>query len=135
MLRVSDDIPIGDLDALLAGVAPTRRPGEFVFITVDPLEQPSHAMATVHEDGHLSCVVDVSTARALGHPAEPVLAWITLQVHSSLTAVGLTAAVASTLAERGIAANVIAGHRHDHVLVPIERADDALVAIEALSQR
>jgi hypothetical protein len=135
VLRVSDDIPIGDLDALLAGVAPTRRPGEFVFVTVDLLEQPSDAIATVHEDGCLSCVVDVSTARALGHPAEPVLAWITLQVHSSLTAVGLTAAVASTLAERGIAANVIAGHRHDHVLVPIERADDALVAIEALSQR
>ncbi len=135
MLRVSGDLPVEDLGALLAGVAPIRRPGEFVFATVDADAQPSDALATVHEDGRLSCVVAVSTARALGHPTEPVLAWITLQVHSSLTAVGLTAAVATTLAAQGIAANVIAGHRHDHVLVPIELADDALAAIQALAQR
>lgn len=135
MLRVSDNVPVEDLDALLAGVAPLRRPGEFVFITVDPSESPVDAFATVREDGRLSCVVDVSTARALGHPVEPVLAWITLQVHSSLTAVGLTAAVATALAARCIPANVIAGHRHDHVLVPIERADEAIAAIEALAQR
>jgi hypothetical protein len=54
-------------------------------------------------------------------------------MHSSLEAVGLTAAVATALAARGIAANVIAGARHDHVFVPAARADDALAALRDLA--
>lgn len=134
---MSADRPIEHLDDLLAGIDPVRRPGEFVFVTVDDSASlgPGDIEATVREDSRVSCVVGRDVATALGHVAEPVLAWITLRVHSSLTAVGLTAAVASTLAARGIAANVIAGHRHDHVLVPVERADEALAAIAALAQR
>ena len=59
---------------------------------------------------------------------------ITLGVQSSLAAVGLTARVATILAERGIAANVIAGYHHDHVFVPWDRRDEALQALRALSQ-
>ncbi len=54
-------------------------------------------------------------------------------MHSALEAVGLTAAVAAALTERGIPANVIAAKQHDHVLVPVERADDAITAIEGLA--
>ena len=63
-------------------------------------------------------------------PVTVELAWLTLEVHSSLESVGLTAAVSARLAARGIACNVIAGYHHDHLLVPVARADDA---IEALS--
>ena len=49
-------------------------------------------------------------------------AWITLGVESPLTAVGLTAAVSTALAEAGIACNVVAAMRHDHVFVPFDRA-------------
>ncbi|MGZ8283991.1 MAG: ACT domain-containing protein [Allosphingosinicella sp.] len=58
---------------------------------------------------------------------------ITLGVQSSLVAVGLTARVASALAERGIAANVIAGLHHDHVFVPWDRRDEAMQALCGLS--
>lgn len=130
------DVPVEDLADLLAHIDPTRRPGEFAFITVDAWSDvPVGTEATVVEDGRLSCVVTCDVATALGQSAEPRLAWITLRVHSSLTAVGLTAAVAEILASHGIAANVVAGHRHDHVLVPVERADVALAAIAALAQR
>jgi hypothetical protein len=130
------DRPVEDLEELLAGIDPVRRPGEFVFATVDtPADIPGGAEATVVEDGRVSCVVDVEVAITLGQVADPRLAWITLRVHSSLTAVGLTAAVSAALASHGIAANVIAGHRHDHVLVPVDRADEALAAIAALAQR
>jgi hypothetical protein len=131
-----DGEPIEDLADLLARIDPAQRPGEFVFVTVDSVDVvPFGAEATVVEDGRVSCVVTADVATSLGRPDEPRLAWITLRVHSSLTAVGLTAAVAGALAERGIAANVIAGHRHDHVLVPVERADEALAAIGGLAQR
>ena len=57
---------------------------------------------------------------------------IVLTVHSSLNAVGLTAAVAGALAAAGISANVVAAHYHDHIFVPSERAVDALAVLEQL---
>jgi uncharacterized protein len=61
-------------------------------------------------------------------------AWLTLSVHSDLQAVGLTAAVAAALARAGVACNVIAAAHHDHLFVPLEAADAALVALNALSR-
>jgi hypothetical protein len=57
---------------------------------------------------------------------------ITLSVHSSLDAVGLTAVVATQLAAHNISANVIAAFYHDHVFVPAPHADAALAALQAL---
>ena len=54
-------------------------------------------------------------------------------MHSSLEAVGLTAALSGALAARGIACNVLAGYVHDHLLVPWDRADEATECLEALS--
>ena len=50
---------------------------------------------------------------------------ITLTVHSSLDAVGLTAAVATKVASYGISANVVAAYYHDHIFVQTEKADSA----------
>jgi len=59
---------------------------------------------------------------------------ITLDIHSSLEAVGLTARVSAALAERGISANIIAALNHDHVFVPWDRRDEALAALRRLAQ-
>ncbi len=64
----------------------------------------------------------------------PVFARITLEVHSSLEGVGLTAQVAGVLADAGIACNVIAGFYHDHLFVPWDSRDDALGLLEQLSK-
>ena len=64
----------------------------------------------------------------------PRFRMITLGVYSSLEAVGLTAAVADCLAQRGIAANVIAAYHHDHVFVPEGRAQEAFEALTALAE-
>ena len=52
---------------------------------------------------------------------------------TDLAAVGITAKVSGALAEAGIACNVLAGFHHDHLLVPVDRADEAVAAIVALS--
>jgi hypothetical protein len=57
---------------------------------------------------------------------------ITLNVHSGLDAVGLTAALSSKLAEHGISANVIAGYFHDHIFVQNEHAEKAIAALNEL---
>jgi hypothetical protein len=54
-------------------------------------------------------------------------------VHSSLSAVGLTAALSTALAEAGISANIVAALRHDHLFVPWNRREDALRCLEALT--
>ena len=64
---------------------------------------------------------------------EFVARWITLDVHSALDAVGLTAAFATALAAAGISCNVLAGYHHDHVLVDTDRASEAVSVLERLA--
>ena len=59
----------------------------------------------------------------------------TLNVHSSLDAVGLTAAFSAKLAEKNISANVVTAYYHDHIFVPEEKAEQALNAILELQKR
>lgn len=51
---------------------------------------------------------------------------ISLGVHSSLDAVGLTSVLSSRLAKRGISANILAGYYHDHLFIPWDRREEAL---------
>jgi len=62
---------------------------------------------------------------------EPTGEWarISLGVHSSLEAVGLTAILSARLAEAGISANIVAALHHDHIFVPWDRRDEALAAL------
>jgi len=123
-----------DLERMLATLRPVARPGEFVVVTVaDATGLSTHA--TVREPEGLSCVLARADADAAGLHYDFVGAWITLEVHSALDAVGLTAAVSTALADARISCNVIAGHHHDHLLVPHARVDDALAALVALSDR
>ena len=123
-----------ELSRLLADMRPESLPGSFVFV-----ELPEgglggvEALATVHESEGLSAVIDRSDADRHGLEYDFVAGWITLRVQSALSAVGLTAAVSACLTAKGISCNVIAGLRHDHLLVPIERVDEALEALTELA--
>lgn len=123
-----------ELRALLTAMDPELRPGGFVFVTL-PLEQAARvpAEAMVREDGGVAAVLRRVDAEEAGLPYEFVGAWITLRVRSGLDAVGLTAAVAVALAAEGVSCNLLAGTLHDHLIVPVERADDAMRILHALS--
>ena len=58
--------------------------------------------------------------------------WITLELETELELVGLTARFATALAERGIACNVVAGARHDHLFVPVDRAEESVQILAQL---
>ena len=126
-----------DLETLLRSVDPEVRPGTFVFVVVheEALLDELDPEATIRESEGLTAVVRRERADALGVPYDYLAAWITLRVHSALDAVGLTATVSSALARAGIACNVIAGYHHDHLLVPADRAADALEALSGLARR
>lgn len=124
-----------DLTRLLASLDPVVRPGTFVVVTRPHGEAVPEldAHASIREDEGTTHVLLAEDAAARGWPAEGPFAWITLQVHSSFAAVGMTAAVARALADHGISANVLAAFHHDHLLVPADRADDAVNALRALA--
>lgn len=129
--------PSGELHLhrLLTGMTPQLAAQSYVFTTVRGSRLPAgvEPFATVREDEGLTLVLTQDAADRAALPYEYVAARITLQVHSDLAAVGLTAAVATRLAAAGISCNVIAGHHHDHLFVPRDHADRALAELEHLA--
>lgn len=127
-----------DLQELLQALDPRLEPDEYGFCSLSgQADAPVDVrpFATVREPEGLSLVLTVEDATRAGLAFVGPFRWITLRVHSSLEAVGLTAAVAGALADAGISANVIAGYHHDHLLVPADDAEDALAALQRLSGR
>jgi hypothetical protein len=122
-----------DLATLLRTMRPVLDPGRFVFASVDSVPDGVTPVVTVQEEEGLTVVLERDDADRVGVTYEYVAARITLQVHSSLAAVGLTAAFAKALTERDISCNVVAGYFHDHLFVPLERAAEAVAALEALA--
>ncbi|WP_127356011.1 ACT domain-containing protein [Actinacidiphila soli] len=125
-----------DLTKLLSGMKPQLNPGRYVFATLPgSRDVPSgvRPVATVAEDEGLTLVVPQEEADRAGLGYDYVAAWITLRVHSALDAVGLTGAFATALADAGLSCNVVAGFHHDHLFVPYEQAEQAVVILNALS--
>jgi hypothetical protein len=119
-----------NLDTLLGSMSPVLIAGDYVFCTVKNSKYGDHAetrpVASFTEAEGLTLVLLKEAADGADLSYEGVFRCITLGIHSSLEAVGLTAAVAGKLASHGIAANVIAAYFHDHIFVQSEVADRAI---------
>ncbi len=125
--------PIHALQELLEKMHPILNEGVYVFIsTEERLPDSVRIISSIREREGFSIIISEEDAQQLG--LEPVLrfAWITLEVHSDLTATGFTAAFSSALAAKGISCNVVAGAFHDHLFVPVEQADEALRVLTRL---
>lgn len=125
-----------NLQTLLTSMSPSLDDTEWVFATVNEEEAAvpfiGSAIASFREEEGLTVVLPQAAAQDLENVSAP-MSRITLEVHSSLEAVGLTAAVASALAEEGVSANVVAAYYHDHIFVPKASADRALAVLQGLS--
>ncbi|HWL45859.1 MAG TPA: ACT domain-containing protein [Ilumatobacter sp.] len=122
-----------DLAAMLATLTIERRPDAYTFVTGSEWQAlASAAAATIVEVEGPTYVATVTDCRRLGAPVGFEAAWLTVTVHSSLEAVGLTAALSGAMAHAGIACNLLAAFHHDHLLVPWERADEAVAVLAAL---
>ena len=112
---------------LLNGLDPYQRPGAWVYAEI-PLNTPCppETVFTVIEDESRTIVLPEEDARAAGLKIMFRAAWITLRVHSALEAVGLVAQISTQLAGACIPSNIVAGARHDHILVPYDLAAEAM---------
>ena len=131
-----------NLRVLLRSMQPVLNPNVYVFVTV-PLGSslpdgigsslPDGIIGMFCEPEGMTLILEKSRADTLNLEYSTELAWIGLGVHSSLEAVGLTAAFATALTSAGISCNVVAAFYHDHIFVPSARAGDAMRVLLALA--
>lgn len=125
-----------DLDEMLRTLTVSRRRDTYTFVTLDIAPPLGDGVAAVISEFEGPTVVATTErARIEGWPIDFEAVWLTLDIHSALAAVGLTATFAEALTEAQISCNVIAGFHHDHILVPADRADDAIARLEGLRHR
>lgn len=123
-----------DLSFLLKNATPRLNPGTYVFCTVESLGAIAFedVIFTFKEHEGLTVVLLQEKAEALNLDYEFQASWISLDVVSSLEAVGLTSAFSSALAKHGITCNVVAGFYHDHLFVMKKDESRALEILSAM---
>ena len=126
-----------DLDALLRHMRPELRPGTFVFCTIavnEGVPAALNPLLTFREQEGTTLVMPREEAEAAGLRYAFPSRLITLTVHSALDAVGFLAAITARLAEAGISVNAVSAFHHDHLFVPVDRADEAMIVLREISK-
>jgi uncharacterized protein len=125
-----------NLAILLKTMKPKLNSGEFVFCTVADTTsfQLKDILLVFKEDEGVTIVLKKETADSLNLNYSFVACWITLTVHSSLEAVGLTAAFSKALSDNGISCNVVAAYYHDHIFVDRKDAKKAMEILNRFSE-
>ena len=126
------------LQKLLHYMQPELIEDTYVFVSL-PATQPLllnnwNAIGTFQEAEGLTVILPKANADQHGFAYQGEFKLISLKVHSSLEAVGLTAAVSSALAKAGISANVVAAFYHDHIFVPSQQSQQALACLQKLTK-
>lgn len=125
---------VRERQAMLARMKPVLKAGIYHFCaTDDPVVAAAAAatsLALFREDEGTSLVMAEADAIRHGFDLSMPMRRIVLEVFSALDGVGLTAAVATALADAGIPCNMIAAHHHDNVFVPEPMARRAVDLLE-----
>lgn len=128
---------ITNLEVLIKNMEPVLNEGEYVFATVKNTDAISRDMTIceIKEKEGITIVVAKEEAEKLGLPFEFIASWITLNVHSSLDAVGLTAAFSTVLGQHHISCNVIAGYNHDHIFINVKDKEKAMQVLWDMTKK
>ncbi len=126
-----------DLSVLIQNMEPVLNTGEFVFCTVETLNgipDMEKILFFFREHEAITIVLERTIADEWKMPYSYISSWITLTIHSSLEAIGLTAAFANALKKENISCNVVAAYFHDHIFIAKEDAEKAIEALIALKK-
>ncbi len=125
-----------DLAVLLKTMKPKHNAGEYVFCTNDNQKNinGNEVVMTFQEEEGTTLILKKEIADAQQLHYSFIASWITLTVHSSLEAVGLTAAFSKALAENQISCNVVSGFYHDHIFVDKNDTDKAMEILNSFSE-
>ncbi len=124
-----------DLETLLKNMKPKHNAGDYVFCTVrntETIDLNQIEMFFREEEG-FTVILKKEAADSLNLDYSAIMSWITLTVHSSLEAVGLTAAFSKALSENNISCNVVAAYYHDHIFINKKDTEKAMEVLRKLS--
>lgn len=125
-----------NLDTLLKTMKPRLNIGEFVFCSIKDLASLdlNDTVLIFKEEEAVTIIIKKEIAERLKLDYSFISSWITLTVHSSLEAVGLTAAFSKALSDNGISCNVVAAFYHDHIFVDKKDAEKAMAVLNKFSE-
>jgi hypothetical protein len=126
-----------NLQKLLQTMQPKLNAREYVFCTSENLDfiDATKIISFFKEEEGYTIIIEKEVADTLQFSYTSIFSWITLTVHSSLEAVGLTATISTALSNNGISCNVVAAYYHDHIFVPIKDAEKAMEVLQKLSTK
>ena len=121
-----------DLQKLLKNMKPEHNSGDYVFCKIEKVENINlnEIEMLFKEKEAFTLILKKENAEKLNLEYSVVMSWITLSVHSSLEAIGLTAAFSNALSEHEISCNVVAAYYHDHIFIDKK---DTVKVMEILS--
>ena len=122
-----------DLEVLLKSIQPEHNLGDYVFCEVKEFGNLNldDVQMFFKEKEAITLILKKETADQLNLEYSLIMSWITLTVHSSLEAVGLTAAFSKALSDNGISCNVVAAFYHDHIFVGKNDTERAMQILKA----
>ncbi|MFH7017317.1 ACT domain-containing protein [Flavobacterium sp. FlaQc-47] len=123
-----------NLNIILKNLNPVLNDGQYVYSKVESIAKIPLAkiLFFFNEQEGITIVIKKQDALELDLKFSYVAAWITLEVHSSLAAVGLTAAFSHALGNANISCNVVAAYLHDHIFVDERDASKAMEVLAGL---
>lgn len=125
-----------DLKKLLGSMTPELLPDVYVFATLAPgVAQPAglEPIMLFREREGTTLILREEEAKAAGLEATFRCRMVTLNIHSSLEAVGFLAAITTRLATAGMGVNPVSAFYHDHLFVPADRAEEAMEMLRGLA--
>lgn len=128
--------PVWDLAVLLANMQPILRDGEFCFCSIPngkAIPTGLTPLLRFTEDEGITLIVPLDQAQANGIECQFHARMITLTVNSALDAVGFLAAITARLAAAGISVNAVSAYHHDHIFVPVNRAQEAMQLLSTMA--
>ncbi len=125
-----------DLDKLIKTMQPELRRDVYVFSKSNDQElvKSVNALMVFHEVEATTLILTLEAAKMAGIDYEFPCRMITLNVHSSLEAVGFIAKIATHLSKYEMGVNSVAGFYHDHLFIDEKRADMALSILQELAE-
>ncbi|KAF4988096.1 hypothetical protein FGRMN_9962 [Fusarium graminum] len=124
------------LSKLLSTLTTTLLPTTYVFATItDPSRLPPQSETQMMFKESEGITLTISKDYAESHQIDYFLPckMISLDVTSSLEAVGFMAVIAMRLAAKGIPCNCVSGFYHDHIFVPLGREDETMEVLARLA--
>jgi uncharacterized protein len=98
----------------------------FAAVQNNKISIDDQVFCTVKENEGFTIIADKKYFETNGIKYDCPFAKLTIETHTSLDLIGLTAVLSKKLADNNIPANIIAGYYHDHIFVPYELRQKAI---------